>query len=127
MSDPRPGKKEQSVPPGENPATRALPARHPDGLGSRIKRLRRARGMTQGDFAKRIAVSPASLSGWELDRVRPSVERLRKIAQALGISHAELLGLDDGAGLQMQIQSVRKTIARTAGVSEDRVRIQIRM
>lgn len=83
--------------------------------------------MTQEEFAKRIAVSPASVSGWEVDRFRPRADRLQQIAKLFGITLSELLGLDDRAGLHLQIALAKKTIAGTAGVSEDRVRIQIRM
>lgn len=113
--------------PGKSQKGAAAPAGHPGSLGSRMKRLRRTRGMTQEDFAERIAVSSASVSGWEADRFRPQADRLQDIAQMFGITLSELLGLDDRAELHLQIELAKRRIARTAGVSEGSVRIQIRM
>ena len=37
-------------------------------LGSNIRRLREAKGLTQDDLAKALHVSPASVSFWENDK-----------------------------------------------------------
>lgn len=83
--------------------------------------------MTREDFGERIAVSPASVSGWEADRFRPRSDRLQEIAQMFGITLSELPGLDSRAELHLQIELPKRRIARTFGVSEGGVCIQIRM
>jgi transcriptional regulator with XRE-family HTH domain len=63
------------------------------GVGKRIRRFRRQKGMTQADLARAAGVSPAYLSELEagLGR-RPSGRILLSIAEALGVTVADLLG-----------------------------------
>ena len=59
--------------------------------GVTIKRLREQRKMTQADLANRIAVSDKAVSKWETGKGYPDITLLEPLAQALGVSIAELI------------------------------------
>ncbi|WP_347400871.1 helix-turn-helix domain-containing protein [Rhodococcus sp. Q1] len=60
-------------------------------VGAGLRRVRMARGMTLRGLAQRIDVSPATLSQIENDRTGLTVDRLNRIADALGVRPAEIL------------------------------------
>lgn len=61
-------------------------------LGSRIKIFREKKGITKSELARRIDVSPAYITMLENEKKEnPSLEKLDKIATALGISSSILL------------------------------------
>lgn len=103
-------------------------ARHLESFGMRVQRLRLELGMSQGQLAKLMGVSDPAVCGWELNRTRPKPGRMEALATILKVSLAELLGQQElMATLPAQIASARETIARAAGVSEDRVKITIEL
>ena len=53
-------------------------------LGERIKALRKARGITQGDFAKKLCVSFQAVSNWERGIAPPDLDNLIRIASFFG-------------------------------------------
>ncbi len=59
--------------------------------GDVIRRLREARKMTQEELAAKLCVSGKAVSKWETGRGYPDICLLEPIAEALGISVAELL------------------------------------
>ena len=63
--------------------------------GQRIVQLRKERGMTQGDLAQTLHVSTAAVSKWERGLNFPDLTLLEPLAEALDISAAELLGLEN--------------------------------
>lgn len=60
-------------------------------LGDRIRRIRRAQGLTLEQLGQATSLSHAFLSQVERDRARPSVTTLSEIAAALGISASALV------------------------------------
>jgi superfamily II DNA or RNA helicase/DNA-binding XRE family transcriptional regulator len=52
-----------------------------DGLPDRIRRLRRALGMTQSELAERLGVSHVTVNRWENGQVAPSALALQKIVR----------------------------------------------
>ncbi len=64
---------------------------HPEQLGSRIAERRRARGLTQGQIADRMGVSPQAVSKWERGLACPDLVFLDDLADLLDISLQELL------------------------------------
>lgn len=100
-------------------------------LGARIRRLRLDLGLTQAALAQLMGVSVPAVCGWEVDRSRPHPNRLAVLADALGVSHSELLGdrellraskLNE---LEAQVASARVAIAKAAGTAPDQVSIYI--
>ncbi len=60
-------------------------------LGSNIKRLREANGMTQEELAKVLGVSPASVSYWESDVKVPRMGAIQKMADRFGVLKSEII------------------------------------
>ncbi len=58
--------------------------------GAAIKELRERKGLTQGGLAQQLAVSDKAVSKWETGRGYPDITLLEPLAQALGVSVAEL-------------------------------------
>ena len=67
------------------------------GLGKKIAEARRKSGITQSALAARVGVTAQAVSKWEQGRSCPDIAILDEIADALGISLFELLGMDNGA------------------------------
>ena len=60
-------------------------------VGRNFARHRREKGLTQEDVEARSGFSQQYLSGLERGKRNPSVVTLYEIAQALGVSHVELV------------------------------------
>ena len=61
-------------------------------VSERIRRLRRALGLTQADLAERLGVSHVTVNRWENGQVAPSGLALQKIVreeQSLGLTDSE--------------------------------------
>ncbi|MFC3320036.1 helix-turn-helix domain-containing protein [Allorhizobium pseudoryzae] len=67
-------------------------------VGRNFARLRREKGLTQEDVEARSGFSQQYLSGLERGKRNPSIVTLYEIAQALGVSHVELVTPDKEAG-----------------------------
>lgn len=62
-------------------------------VGSNFARLRRQKGLTQEEVEARSGVSQQYLSGLEQGKRNPTVIMLFQLAQALGVSHVELVNV----------------------------------
>lgn len=60
-------------------------------IGKKIKSLRKQSGLTQIELAGMINTSHQRVSEWECGKVIPSVESLKKISGALGVSVSNLI------------------------------------
>lgn len=72
-------------------------------IGENLKRLRRARDMTQEDLAALLGVSYQSVSRWENGACYPDLELLPAIADFFGLSVDQLLGVN-AAQEQQRVQ-----------------------
>ena len=63
-------------------------------LGKKIAEARRKSGITQSALALRVGVTAQAVSKWEQGRSCPDIAILDEIADALGISLIELLGME---------------------------------
>jgi transcriptional regulator with XRE-family HTH domain len=75
-------------------------------LGGRIARIRKERGLTQVELAERVGIIQALISDYERDNRRLHADMIVRVAQALGVSTDELLGVkaartDDEANLRL--------------------------
>src|SRR5919201_2559867 len=61
-------------------------------FGSRLRRARRDAGFSQSELETRSGIPKARLSRYENGHVLPSIQTLGKLARALGVSEASLLG-----------------------------------
>ena len=58
---------------------------------NRIKRARIIEGITQTELAVKLGVSAVSVCKWENGQTFPSIKRLKKVAEALHTTVADLL------------------------------------
>ena len=63
----------------------------PKQMGARIRRLRKARGMSQQDLADKARLTRVFITRLEAGQQDPSLSTINAIAQALDISAAELM------------------------------------
>lgn len=71
-------------------------------IGENLKRLRRAKDMTQEDLAQMLGVSYQSVSRWENGACYPDLELLPLLADFFGVSVDQLMGVNE-AHAQQQI------------------------
>jgi transcriptional regulator with XRE-family HTH domain len=60
-------------------------------VGSNVKRIRIAKGLTQEQFSELSGFSQQYVSGLETGQRNPTVITLYEIAKALGVSHIDLV------------------------------------
>ncbi|WP_288959445.1 helix-turn-helix transcriptional regulator [uncultured Aminobacterium sp.] len=63
-----------------------------DTLGSRIAKLRKAKGITQERLAKLIPIDQSMISYYEKNKKKPSADVLKKIADIFDVSTDYILG-----------------------------------
>lgn len=96
-------------------------------FGTKLQRLRIAKGLSQSDVAARMGVSAPSISGWEKGRARPRHDRIGDLAQLLDVPVSQLLGDPAPEQLHELISRSREQIARATGISPDNIRIVIEL
>lgn len=64
-----------------------------EALGARLARLRKDKGFTQVELAKKMGIIQVLVSDYENDKLRPHPDMLVRFALALGVSTDEILGL----------------------------------
>jgi transcriptional regulator with XRE-family HTH domain len=62
-----------------------------DGLGARLRELRRARALTQEELAEKADVSPSTIVDIERGKHEPQIRTLRKLARALDTTPDKLV------------------------------------
>ena len=63
-------------------------------VGRNVRRIRSKRGLTQEQFAEQSGFSQQYISGLERGMRNPTVVTVFELAQALGVSHLELLKVE---------------------------------
>ncbi len=61
-------------------------SKYTEGLGERIRFIRRNANLGQVEFAKRLEVSRQSISGYETERLMPSGKILESISDQFGVN-----------------------------------------
>lgn len=64
-------------------------------VGDRIRNARKSVGVTQQELANRLGISYVGISQWENNSRNPKIETIRRIAKALGVPMAYLMGDTD--------------------------------
>ena len=64
-------------------------------LNNRVREMRVALGMTQGDLAERVGVSRQSINSIERERYIPSLPLALRFARVFGCTVDELFQLED--------------------------------
>jgi len=60
-------------------------------LGMNIRKIRLAKGMTQGDLCRKLEVDRAYMSNVESGKKNPTLSTIERIAQALAVSIEDLM------------------------------------
>jgi transcriptional regulator with XRE-family HTH domain len=84
-----------------------------DHVGSKIRSLRQAKGLSQGDIEKRSGLLRSYISRVEGGYTAPSLGTLDKFAKALGIESYQLL-LNHGAKARSAAIPIRPALSRSA-------------
>lgn len=63
-------------------------------FGERLRRFRKENGMTQEHLANCIGVAKTTITGYEKNSREPNVIRIAKLAEALGVTGNDLLGIE---------------------------------
>lgn len=106
-----------------------------DGLGARLRAIRLARGVGVRELARRLEVSPSTISQIETGKMQPSVRTLYALAAEFEISVDEVLFEEprspspvperDGAGPGLVVQRAtgRRAIRLNSGVTWERLQV----
>lgn len=87
------------------PAANANPV-----IGTNIRRFREAANLTQPQLAEMIGLSRSAVANWERDFVRPDIDRLVKLCDALNVSADDLLGIPaKDAGISADDRAMLRT------------------
>lgn len=70
-------------------------------IGARVREVRNASGVSLRELARRLALSPATITALEKGRTTMSVDRLHEIAHALDVSPAELFATGSAAPVRV--------------------------
>ena len=65
------------------------------GFGTRVRLLRKRKGITQIELAQRLGVTQRGISYYENEASNPSMEIIEKIAEALGVQKRLLIEYDE--------------------------------
>ena len=60
-------------------------------LGKNLKRIRIAKGITQGDIVRKLGVGRGFISNIENGKANPTLSTIAKVAKAIGVSIEKLL------------------------------------
>jgi transcriptional regulator with XRE-family HTH domain len=66
-------------------------------VGRQVRRARLAKGLTQEELSARTGLTQHYISVLENGRRNPTILTLHELAQALGVSHVDLVQPDDEA------------------------------
>lgn len=69
-------------------------------LGENIRALRKSRGYSQEKFAELIGSNQVTLSCWELDQRRPSLETIQNIASTFHVPVSSLLSIESSGNVE---------------------------
>ncbi len=106
-------------------------------FGARLQRLRRERGLTLVEFARRAKVSRPTVWSWEADRSTPRRSKTKILLEVLGVAEEELFGTSgtaqtprpqgegSGQALRRAIGEAKVRVAELAGTSPEKVRLII--
>lgn len=63
-------------------------------IGERIRFFRKQLGITQEELAQRAELHPVSVRKYEINKMTPQFDQLKRIARALDVNYSALAGID---------------------------------
>ncbi|WP_342330259.1 helix-turn-helix transcriptional regulator [Pedobacter sp. FW305-3-2-15-E-R2A2] len=89
-------------------------------IGSKISTLRKEKGWSQGDLAKKINASREIIGKYERNENLPSIEMVAKMAKAFGVTTDFLIGEGENASYDKEIvdriNDIQKMDAETKSI-----------
>lgn len=79
-------------------------------LDKQIRRLREKLGLSQSDIARKLDVTPSTISNWESGKARPRLDKMSQLADLLNVTVSELMG-EPGMEIPPPAESVRLPVA----------------
>ena len=89
-------------------------------LGQQITTLRKKKGISQADLGKRVETSGDIIGRYERDEVKPSIEVVIRMADALEVSLDFLVGKTD---MELDSSTINRIREVTALPDEDRKQV----
>lgn len=83
-------------------------------LGETIRKMRRARDITQEDLAELLHITPQAVSRWENDTTSPDASAIVSLARIFGCTTDELLGMNNAAKKE-QSKYYKNLLGKTYG------------
>ena len=84
-------------------------------IGQKLQEIRGQHGMTQEDLAKKINVSPNTVSRWETATYKINIEDLERLSRLFGIPIWSFLP----SGIQAPTEQRQALLSATGDLSED--------
>jgi transcriptional regulator with XRE-family HTH domain len=94
-------------------------------FGNRLSSLRKQRGMTQSDLSKLVGIHYTHIGRYEVGRSLPSVDTLKKMAEALGTTTDFLMdgATHDSAKARLTDQELLECFQQAAQLPDDDKRL----
>ena len=70
-------------------------------FGERLKALRLAKGISQGDLGKRLGVTKQTVSNWEIENATPALDMFQSIVRLFDTTPNYMLGYEQYVGLDI--------------------------
>jgi len=110
-----------------------------EAFGTRLKRLRKEKGLTLVELARRMNVSRPTIWAWEASKSTPRPSKSKDLPKALGVTENELFGASasperhtretkapsQGGTVRRAIDEAKERIAEEMGTTPDRVTLII--
>ena len=97
-------------------------------LGSRISRLRKEKGLTQEDLAKKFNISVQAISKWENDNSSPDISILVELSNTLGVDVNYLLsGAETVKTVLVEHKDINKLVLRIKIVSHEGSKVNVNL
>ncbi|MGS0730259.1 helix-turn-helix domain-containing protein, partial [Shewanella sp. 0m-11] len=72
-------------------------------IGENLKRVRKEKGLSQRELAKRAGVTNSTISMIEKNSVSPSVSSLKKVLSGLPMSLVEFFSIEDTSAAEQKV------------------------
>ena len=95
-------------------------------IAENIKRFRTAKGLTQGDLATLLSVSPQAVSRWENGQAFPDITLLPRLAKYLNVTIDEIMGNEGQRNERLKKEAFERRMANIDDEPE-RVKNELRI
>ena len=88
-------------------------------FGEFIAKLRKEQGMTQRELAEKLFVSDKAVSKWERGQSLPDITMLNPLADALGVTPAELLNCEKIENEKVDASQVNELVEKVIAIEDE--------